>query len=45
VIEIETLKASEIDQMKSGDWDLTLFTYTFGGAARIADRCEAAETD
>ncbi len=40
VIEIETLSPFAVDEMTSGDWDLTLFTCTVGGAARVTVRCE-----
>ena len=40
VIETETLDPYAIDEMKTGDWDLTLFTCTIGGASRVTVRCE-----
>ena len=40
VIEIETLKPRASEEMKNGDWDLTLFTCTLGGATRVTVRCE-----
>ena len=40
VIEIETLSPFAVDEMTSGDWDLTLFTCTVGGATRVTVRCE-----
>ena len=40
VREIETLEADEIEKMIQSDFDLTLFTCTFGGGERIAIRCE-----
>ena len=40
VIEIETLQPTAIDAMTTGDWDLTLFTCTIGGATRVTVRCE-----
>lgn len=40
VIETEILKPVNVEEMKSGDWDLTLFTCTSGGRARLAVRCE-----
>ena len=40
VIEIETLKPEAIEKMIRGDWDLTLFTCTKGGATRVTVRCE-----
>ena len=35
----ETLDAADVEHMTSGDWDLTLFTCTPGGKARLAVRC------
>ena len=40
VSEIESVDADAINQMLSGDWDLTIFTCTVGGAARITVRCK-----
>ena len=40
VIEIETLKPTAVEEMTEGDWDLTLFTCTLGGASRVTVRCE-----
>ncbi len=40
VVEIETLSPFAVDEMTSGDWDLTLFTCTVGGTARVTVRCE-----
>ncbi|NLD88289.1 MAG: sortase [Clostridiales bacterium] len=42
VVELETLKATDVEEMESGDWDLTLFTCTVGGQNRITVRCELA---
>lgn len=39
VTALQTLGAEEVQQMLSGDWELTLFTCTFGGQSRIAVRC------
>ena len=41
VVNIETLGAYDVDEMEAGDWDLTLFTCTIGGANRVTVRCEA----
>ena len=38
----EVLQPTAIDQMTQGDWDLTLFTCTVGGKARVTVRCEKA---
>ena len=43
VLELETLSPSAVEEMTSGDWDLTLFTCTVGGQNRIAVRCEAED--
>jgi sortase A len=40
VSNIETLGSYDVDEMESGDWDLTLFTCTVGGASRVTIRCE-----
>ncbi len=40
IVERETLKPADVEEMKSGDWDLTLFTCTGGGAYRLTVRCE-----
>lgn len=39
----ETLRPTDIEEMESGEWDLTLFTCTFGGQYRITVRCEKAK--
>ena len=37
---IEVLEADEVEAMKKdGDWDLTLFTCTYGGGERYTIRC------
>lgn len=40
VVEQEVLAATAIEEMNSGNWDLTLFTCTIGGKSRMAIRCE-----
>ena len=40
VAELETLQPAAIDEMKSGEWDLTLFTCTIGGQTRVTVRCD-----
>lgn len=39
VEDFEIMDGTAIDQMKQGDWDLTLFTCTLGGRSRFAVRC------
>ena len=36
---LETLLGTDFAGMESGDWDLTLFTCTWGGQNRLAVRC------
>ena len=37
---IETLKPTEVKEMITGDWDLTLFTCNYRGDKRLAYRFE-----
>ncbi len=39
VAELEKLPSTAVEEMETGDWDLTLFTCTVGGKARVAVRC------
>lgn len=39
VKDIETLGGTDIEKMRSGEWDLTLFTCTYGGKTRVTVRC------
>jgi sortase A len=43
VAEIEQIQPNKPEQMKEGDWDLTLFTCTLSGKYRTAVRCVAVE--
>ena len=40
----ETLQPMAEREMKSGSWDLTLFTCTIGGASRVTVRCVRSKT-
>lgn len=40
VIEVEILNSYAVEEMTNGDWDITLFTCTIGGATRVTVRCE-----
>lgn len=40
VVETEILQPTAIEEMQSGDWDLTMFTCTIGGRTRVTVRCE-----
>ena len=39
VAELETQGKYDVEEMTSGDWDLTLFTCTYGGQSRVTVRC------
>lgn len=39
VMELETLPGSAVEDMSAGQWDLTLFTCTYGGQSRVTIRC------
>lgn len=43
VSEREILRPDAFEDMESGDWDMTLFTCTVGGASRLAVRCRLTE--
>lgn len=40
VAELEVLMPTAIEEMESGNWDLTLFTCTLDGQSRVTVRCE-----
>ena len=42
VADLETIEPFDVEGMTTGDWDLTLFTCTVSGRARLAVRCDAA---
>ncbi len=39
VVEVLVLEEDAVESMTAGDWDLTLFTCTLGGATRATVRC------
>ena len=41
VTDREELPGTAVEDMSAGNWDLTLFTCTYGGQNRITIRCEA----
>lgn len=43
VAAVETLEPGDIDGMTSGEYALTLFTCTYGGATRVTVRCNTME--
>lgn len=40
---LEDLPGTAVEEMESGDWDMTLFTCTIGGKSRVTVRCERTE--
>lgn len=40
VSELETLPYNAVEEMATGDWDLTLFTCVLGGGSRVTVRCD-----
>lgn len=45
VAEMETLRASAVEAMEDGTWDLSLFTCTVGGQNRLTLRCILTENE
>lgn len=45
VAAIEILQPTEVDNMNAGDYALTLFTCTYGGASRVTVRCDRVENE
>lgn len=43
VMYTEVLDKTAVDEMSEGEWDLTLFTCTYGGATRVTVRCKLLE--
>lgn len=41
---VETLQPEQVENMITGDWDLTLFTCTTGGKSRCTVRCMKVES-
>lgn len=41
---METLGKYDVDKMRSGEWDMTLFTCTYGGRNRVTIRLERVES-
>lgn len=43
VVQKEILKPNAVDELESGDWDLTLVTCTIGGSTRVTIRCDRTD--
>jgi sortase A len=44
VVTVETLAPTAVEEMTNSDYDLTLFTCTYGGATRVTVRCDLMNT-
>lgn len=45
VDDIETISGTAVEDMDAGEWDMTLFTCTYGGKSRVTIRCRKLEND
>ncbi len=45
VVEIQVLYPLEVEEMTESDYDLTLFTCTYGGRTRVTVRCDRVEAE
>lgn len=45
VVALDILGPDDVEEMTSGDYDLTLFTCTYGGKSRITVRCDRVENE
>lgn len=45
VTDLETIPGTEVEEMEAGEWDLTLFTCSYGGQNRAAIRCAMIQTN
>lgn len=43
VVALDVLDAYAVEEMSAGEYDLTLFTCTYGGASRVTLRCDRIE--
>ena len=43
VTQLDTIAGTAVQEMESGEWDLTLFTCTLGGQTRMTVRCTAVD--
>lgn len=45
VVAMDVLNPTDVEDMTSGDYDLTLFTCTYGGRSRVTVRCDRVEEE
>lgn len=43
VVALDVLSATAVEEMVAGEYDLTLFTCTYGGKSRVTLRCDRAD--
>jgi len=43
VVAMDVLLPTEVEEMNAGEYDLTLFTCTYGGESRVTARCDRVE--
>ena len=43
VADLEFLPGTAVEEMEAGEWDMTLFTCTYGGKSRVTIRCRRIE--
>ena len=43
VAAVEVLQPTAVEEMTAGEYDLTLFTCTYGGRSRVTVRCDRVE--
>lgn len=43
VVAVDVLQPSDVEDMTAGEYDLTLFTCTYGGRTRVTIRCDRTE--
>ena len=44
VVAMDVLEPGAVEEMTAGDYDLTLFTCTYGGQSRVTVRCDRIDT-
>ena len=43
VVAVEILPPTAVEEMTNGEYDLSLYTCTYGGRSRVTVRCDRAE--
>lgn len=45
IVDMEILNPTDVEDMTTGEWDLTLFTCTIGGRTRVTVRCDRCDKE